>query len=292
MRAVALKKNDAAISPQLICEVRNTHGGLLGLAPSRYNAPFTSAPQRPSLFMSEKIWYLKRCDLFGRMGDAQLAELERHCRTREFARGTPIYLPADHADGVLLMATGRAKICSFNDDGKQAILAFIEPGEIFGELALLGGSEREEYAEALEKSTIVLIPREVMQQVVEDNPQVSLGITRLFGLRRRRIERRLKYLLFRSNRERLVHLLVELAEQYGERTVDGILLKIKLSHQDLASIIGSTRETVTVLLGEMQNEGLLQLGRRKIVLTNVDRLAKSIRVDPPRVPAPSQTARS
>lgn len=233
--------------------------------------------------MTEKLWYLKSCELFRRLEADDLATLERRCRSRQFTRGTPIYLPADQSDGVLLMAEGRAKICNFTDEGKQSILAFIEPGEIFGELALVEGGDRDEYAEAVEKSTVILIPSEVMNQLVEQNPHVSLGITKLFGLRRRRIERRLKYLLFRSNRERLVSLLLELAEQYGQTTPDGVHLKIKLSHQDLASIIGSTRETVTVLLGELQDESFLQLGRRKIVITALENLADSISAPVPKL---------
>jgi CRP-like cAMP-binding protein len=214
--------------------------------------------------------------------------LELRCRARQFPAGTPVYLPADQADAVLLLAEGRVKIGNFTEAGKQTILAFIEPGEIFGELTLVGSSDqsgqREEYAETLEKSMIFLIPADTMRQLIEENPHVSLGITKLFGLRRKRIERRLKYLLFRSNRERLIHLLLELAEQYGRRTAEGIVLGIRLSHQDLANIIGSTRETVTVVLGELQAQGLLELGRRKIVLTDIDRLADSVNVAlPPRL---------
>ncbi len=233
--------------------------------------------------MSERLWYLKSCDLFQQLSADQLAALESRCRVRQCPRGTPLYLPADHADGVLLLAQGRVKIGSFTEEGKQTILAFIEPGEIFGELSLMGTEQREEYAEAIEKSTIILIPKETMQQLLVENSSVSLGITKLFGLRRQRIERRLKYLLFRSNRERLVHLLIELAEQYGKQVEEGVELRIKLSHQDLASIIGSTRETVTVVLGELQNEGRLKLGRRKIVLKDIDKLADSIHVPSPQL---------
>ncbi len=230
--------------------------------------------------MSERLWYLKQCDLFQQLGAEQIAAIENRCRVRQFPRSSPIYLPSDHANGVLLLAQGRVKIGSFTEDGKQAILAFIEPGELFGELSLMGSQEREEYAEAVEKSTIVLIPNDVMQQLLMQNPEVSLGITRLMGLRRRRIERRLKYLLFRSNRERMIHLLMELAEQYGRETAAGLELKIKLSHQDLANIIGSTRETVTVVLGELQSEGYLELGRRKIILKDLARLAASVGIKP------------
>jgi CRP-like cAMP-binding protein len=226
--------------------------------------------------MSEKIWYLKQCDLFQRLSSDELTHLETRSRIRQFPKGSPIYLPADQADGVLLVASGRVKICSFTEDGRQTILAFVEPGELFGELALLEPGEREEFAEAAEKSDVILIPADAMRELAERNTAVSLGVTRLFGLRRRRIERRLKYLLFRTNRERLIHLLLELAEDYGRQLAEGVELGIKLAHQDLASIIGSTRETVTVLLGELQSQGLLKLGRRKIILTDLTRLAQSV----------------
>ena len=98
------------------------------------------------------------------------------------------------------------------------------------------------------------------------------------------MERRLKSLLFRSNRDRLVHLLLELAEKYGRPTVEGVVLGIKLSHQDLASIIGSTRETVTVLLGELQQEGQLRIERRRIILTQFERLAAGFNIAPPPLP--------
>jgi CRP-like cAMP-binding protein len=235
--------------------------------------------------MIEKLWHLKRCDLFERLSPDELRRLELHSRARSFAKRTPIYLPADEAKSVFLLAAGRAKICHITPDGKQSILAFIEPGELFGELALLGGllggpldgtGQREEYAEAVEPTTVVMIPGEEMQRLLEQHPQVSLGITRLIGLRRRRIERRLKQLLFLPNRDRLTHLLLELAEQYGKPTPAGLELGIRLSHQDLANVIGSTRETVTTLLGELQAEGLLQLARRKIVILDADRLAGAV----------------
>ena len=226
--------------------------------------------------MAEKYWYLKDCDLFEQLSPDELSDLESRCRIRKFPAKTPIYLPADEADGVLLMQSGQAKLCGITPDGKQSILAFVDAGEMFGELALFESGERDEYAETVTASTIVLIPAEHMKRLVERNPSVAMGVTRLVGLRRRRIERRLKYLLFHSNRERLIHLLLELLEQYGRSTSDGIELGIKLSHQDLASIIGSTRETVTVILGELQSEGLVRTGRRKVVVRDVDRLSRSM----------------
>ena len=189
--------------------------------------------------MSEKYWYLKRCNLFERLAPEQIKQVESRCRIRKFPRKSPIYLPADQADGVLLLAEGRVKICGFTPDGKQSSLAFIEPGELFGELAVIEQGQREEYAEAVEQSTVLLIPADEMQRLMATFPEGTLGVTKLIGLRRKRIERRLKYLLFHYNRDRLIHLLLELADTYGKPLGRQIELGIKLTHQDLASIIGS-----------------------------------------------------
>ena len=232
--------------------------------------------------MTEKIWHLRRCNLFEQLTPEQISRLESRSLSRTYQRKSPIYLPGDHAKDVLLMAAGRAKICSLTEDGKQAIFGFIEPGELFGELAVLGVGERENYAEAVEKSTVIMIPSDALLELMEELPRLSIGVTKLIGLRRRRIERRLKNLLFRSNRQRIVHLLLELIEQYGTRTPDGVLIRIKLSHQDLADIIGSTRETVTVVLGNLQREGYVVISRRKIVVVDLERLAASVNEPPPR----------
>jgi CRP-like cAMP-binding protein len=231
--------------------------------------------------MDDKFWYLKNCNLFALLTSEQIERLESRSRSRKYERNSLIYLPTDHSESVLLLTAGRVKIYHLTGEGKQALLAIIDPGELFGELAIFDSGVREEFAEAMESSTVVMIPGDEIQRLMEAHPNVSLGVTRLMGLRRRSVERRLKSLLFRSNRERLIHLLLELAEKYGRPTPEGTLIGIKLSHQDLASMIGSTRETVTVLLGELQSAGDLTIKRRQIILTQLDRLAACIDADPP-----------
>jgi CRP-like cAMP-binding protein len=235
--------------------------------------------------MTEKLWFLKNCRVFEQLQADTLARLEAVSTTKTFAKKSPIYLPADTSQTVFLLVKGLAKICHLTPDGKQSILAFIEPGELFGELVIFGEGQRDEYAEAVEVTTVVRIPGQAMQDALGRSPAFTMGITKMIGLRRQRIERRLKNLLFLSNRDKLVHLLLELSEQYGRKSPNGIDLGIKLSHQDLANVIGSTRETVTVVLGELQSEGLIQVGRRRVTLVSLDNLASSVHVDPPSLPA-------
>ncbi|MEW4486998.1 Crp/Fnr family transcriptional regulator [Thalassoglobus sp. JC818] len=237
--------------------------------------------------MDEKLWFLKECPLFERLTEQQIEHLESASQSRSFGKGEMIYLPSDASESVLLLTKGRVKLFHVTSDGKQALLALIEPGEVFGELAVFDGGQREEFAEAMMPSTLIRIPKAIVQELMESEANVAIGITKLMGFRRRRVERRLKSLLFRSNRERLIHLLIELADQYGVRTPDGVRLKIKLSHQELASIIGSTRETVTVVLGDLQSEGKLTIERRHLILNNIEQLASSIGVTSPKIPVDS-----
>ncbi len=222
--------------------------------------------------MAEKVWYLKQVDWLSQLTAEEAARLEARARVRKFAKGEMVYFPQDAGETVLLLAAGRIKLKNITPDGKEAILAFIEEGELFGELALLDGSPRGEFAEAVLESQVIAIPAEDLQHVMQQRPDVALGITRLVGLRRRRIQNRLQNILFRSNRERVTHLLLELVETHGVRDGAQWRIGLRLSHQDLASLIGATRESVTLILGQLQLEKLIRVRRRQLTILDRDRL--------------------
>ena len=233
--------------------------------------------------MAKAFWHVSHCSLFQQLSPDQLAQLEQKARSRTFAKGDAVYLPTDQADSVFLLAEGRIRLCSITQDGKQAIMAFVEPGEVFGELALFHSSNHEERAEAATAATVILLPGEDVRRFMENCPQLAIGVTKLIGFRRARIERRLRGLLFRSNRDRLIQLIVELAEQYGKKHPLGVAIGIALSHQELASIIGATRESVTMILGDLQAEGLLQVMRQRLLVQDIRRLAGIVQLNVPSI---------
>ncbi len=219
-----------------------------------------------------KLWYLKRCDLFERLTAEQAEQVERQASMRTFPRGGLIYAPGDSGQSVLVVARGRVKIKGITADGKEFILAFVDEGEIFGELGLFDDSPREEFAEAAETTDILALRREDLLRLLEARADVVMKITKLIGLRRKRVETRLKNLLFRSNRQRVAGLLIELLESHGEKNGRGWAINLPLSHQELAGLIGATRETVTITLGQLQLDGLIRVQRKKITIINRDGL--------------------
>jgi CRP-like cAMP-binding protein len=123
--------------------------------------------------MDNHVWYIKSCRLFERLSVEQLAQLERHARIRRYAKGATVHLPSDAGNAVFLLAEGRVKLCSTTPDGKQAILAFIDPGELFGELAHLEQSQREEHAETMTASTLVLLPAGAIEHLMNESPALT-----------------------------------------------------------------------------------------------------------------------
>lgn len=233
--------------------------------------------------MDEKIWFLKRPELFERLSPAERGKLERRAAVRSFRRGEIIYFPTDPGQSVLVLARGLVKLKALSPEGKETILAFIEEGELFGELALVDEEPRDEYAEAAADSRVIAIPRGDLLALMEQRSDIALYVTRLVGFRRRRIENRLRNLLFRSLRERIAALLLELIDAHGEQQGAAWEIRLRLSHQELASLIGATREAVTATLSHLQAEGMIQAMRRRIRILNRARLLEEVQADAPRV---------
>ena len=229
--------------------------------------------------MTSKLWHLKRCNLFETLTAEEAERLEQRAMMRRFRKGGIIYGPDEPGRSVLVVAGGRVKIKGLTSDGKELILAFIDEGEIFGELALIDDSPRNEFAEAVDDTEVLSIPCEEVSRLMETRPELAMGITKLLGLRRKRIETRLKNVMFRSNRQRVIGVLLELLDSHGERLDQTWRLRLRLSHQDLASLIGSTRETVTIVLGQLQYEGFIRVKRRSITVLDRERMiAESLAV--------------
>lgn len=220
--------------------------------------------------------YLQTSRIFGSLSATQLERIISNSSVRNLPSKTQIRIPTSQSTQVHLLLSGLAKVSYLTRDGKQPILYFVNPDELVGEQAIFHAHVSEDYVTTMEKCQVATMPANVLRDLVLSDPVFSTAISELISRRRMRSESRTRQLLFLSNRERLTHLLLDLADQYGTGTVEELDLNVRLSHQDLANYIGSTRETVTVVLGKMQLEGLLSVKRRQITLLDVRALAKSV----------------
>ena len=186
----------------------------------------------------------------------------------------PICFPGQPADTIYLLKQGRVKISWVNDKGQEATICLLEPGEIFGETEALGGLPRETHVQALEPVLVCEIAREDFERFLDRCPTVGIRLLKNVGRRLRNIESKFSDLVFHSAPARLAKLLLQLSESLGERDQGTIRLNVRLTHQNLASLIGTSRETVSALLGQFQRQVLLIQDRRQICLLDTDKLAE------------------
>lgn len=218
------------------------------------------------------LWYLRKIPLLEGIAPEQLQELVSKVELREIARRQVIYLPGDPGEGVFFINGGRVKCSKVTRDGKELTLAYRGAGEIFGELAVFEESPREEMAEAMKNAIITELPCSEFRGLLLANAELAFRFAGIVGERRRALETKLEHLVFRDVQAKLAALLLELGEEYGTETDEGLQVGVKITHQEMANLIGSTRETISLTLAQFKNRGLLTMNGRTVVLVDLEGL--------------------
>jgi len=223
---------------------------------------------------NKKLWYLKRINVFSGLSWGEMRELKRITRMVSYGKNEMIYLPGDPSETVFLLKKGRVKISRLSEEGREATLAILEPGEIFCELEALQAVPRESLVQALEPVMVCEIRREDFNRYLYQCPEVGGKVIKWFGGRLRQIETRVSDLVFKSASARLAQLLIDLSRSMGISENGSIRLQTRLTHQNLANLIGTSRETVSTLISQFVNHGLIAQDRRYILILDENRLSK------------------
>ena len=216
--------------------------------------------------MSEtsNLWYFENVDLFELLCPTKVGNMEENQIITKFNKGDFIYFPEDQVKNVYMIAEGRIRIGTYNDDGKEIVKAILSTGELFGEMALTGEEIRSDFAQAMDNNTRVC-PMSVddMQKLMADNNELSFKIVKLMGLRLRKLERRIESLVFKDARTRIVEFLKEAAEWKGRKVGYETLIPTSLTHKDIAQLTGTSRQTVTTILNELKDDNIIILTEDK-----------------------------
>lgn len=219
------------------------------------------------------MWYLRKIPLLEGVTPERLTELAQEVEIREIPRRQVIYLPGDPGDRVFFINGGRVKCSKVTRDGKELTLAYRGAGHIFGELCVIDGTPRDEMAEAMKNAIITEVPRDLFKELLLSDSKLCFTFACIVGDRRRQIETKLEHLVFRDVQAKLAALLLELADEYGVEHEDGTQIGLKITHQEMANLIGSTRETISLTLAQFKKKGLLDLNGRTVILKDNDGLS-------------------
>jgi CRP-like cAMP-binding protein len=226
---------------------------------------------------AERLWYLRQIRLFERLSEPDLQRLAQLSEMREYTRGEVIQRTRPPADVIQFVKMGRVKISTYSPDGKEQVLALLDPGDLFGELTPSTLPLRVR-AEAFDRAVVCSIDRAVFEDVVRNTPDVALKVIQTLARRLQAAEQEIEDLALRDVPARLASVLLRLADGYGEEHERGVRLSFRLTHQDLAHMIGSTRETVTMIMSRFRDGRLITVDRRTLIVLDRQGLAAVARL--------------
>jgi len=222
-----------------------------------------------------KLWYLENFNLFEGLSPDKIKELGKKLSMSNKDKNEIIYFADEPSNSIFLLKEGHVKLTRISDDGKEAITAVLKPGEIFGELAIAGGSIREDTAIALDETIICTISKENFENLLIENPKLNLRITKIIGMKLQRVERNLENLTFKDSSTRIIDFLIRYAEEYGKKIGDEVFIKTTLTHQDIANLTATSRQTVTTVMNNLKDEKIIDFSRNKIIVRNSGKLRNS-----------------
>lgn len=235
----------------------------------------TMAQRESNIYLQDEkraLWCLKKLPLFQDLTHDTLARLAESVQLIEARRRFVIYLPGDPGRAVYFLSSGRVKISKVTRDGKELTLDYRAPGDLFGELCLIDGGPREEMAESMDSSLIAEVDRNTFERLVQREGLVGYRLSKILAQRRREIENKLENLIFKDVNSKLAELLLRLGSEYGIDDSRGTLVALKITHQEMANLIGSTRETVSLTLSQFKRSGLIRTDGRKVILSDREAL--------------------
>lgn len=217
--------------------------------------------------------FIRNFPLFSSLNQSEYEQLENMLEFKVKPKYSFIYLPDQSSDVIYFLAKGTIKIGMHSNDGKEVIKSLIHPMAMFGELGLIGEQKRQDFAQALKQDVhIYTLKIDDFRKLMRFNFDLCNKVMSLFGSRLMKAENKLESLIFKDARTRIIDFIKDSIGQRGRRVGYEMLLKHSLTHQDIANITCTSRQTVTLVLNELKKSDLIYFNRGKILVRDMERL--------------------
>jgi len=248
-------------------------GAMLKRFLERQSGPDIDPPSGPPLTETElKAGLLREVDLFAGLSPTELKEISRTLPMQTCRVGGLVTSPDDDDERLYVIKRGRVRLYRLTPDGKQLTLELLDKGRIVGRMAWLGQQLTDAYAEAIEDALICSFTPDELKRLIDRFPSVGVNIIRYLSGRLAASEREREVMAFRSVEQRLAARLVELSERFGQPTEGGTAIDARLTQQELADMIGTSRETLATTVASLRERGLLEMHNQRVVILDVPRV--------------------
>lgn len=220
--------------------------------------------------------YLKQVPLFVDLADEDIRQLMAMARKRVFRSGEVIFHRDDPGQVLYVIKEGKVKISLISPDGQEISLVVFGKGECFGEFALLDGLPRSADAIALEKVECYTLQRSDFHNAIIKNPKIAIQVLEVLSKRLRTTDQMVEDLIFLDVYGRVAKKLLELADAHGTRVDNGIRIDVRLTQQELASMVGASRESVNKVMGYFTDKNFISTDKHRITLHRITELKRRI----------------
>jgi len=224
----------------------------------------------------QQLWFLENIDVTGIFCPQKLGESMDSHSNKVYKKGDYVYLPDQSSDKIFFLTEGRVKIGSYGVNGKEITKAILNKGEVFGELSMIGEEKRRDFAYAMEETQLCVLTVDEMKTLMKDHSQLSLFFMKIMGSRVLDMESRLESLVFKDSRSRIIEYLVKLVAKNGQRVGYEWVVRKFITHQEIANLTATSRQTVTTVLNELRTMDLLTFNRKRLLVRDLDKLKEEI----------------
>jgi CRP-like cAMP-binding protein len=212
---------------------------------------------------------LRKTPLFATLNEGETQALRRRVSSKHYDRGELLFSEGDGCRGLFIVGRGKIRIFKLSASGREQTLAIEGPGSSFAELPVFDGGNYPASAAASEDAEVLFISRKDFQDFCREHPEVGLKVIAVVGSRLRRLVGFIEDLSFSTVRQRLIALILRLAQASATRSSEGVHVELSKSQQDLAAELGTVRELISRNLGRLQAEGYLDIDGRSIVVKDL-----------------------
>lgn len=220
---------------------------------------------------------LKKVPLFAEFGDEELGAVAALVQTRRFAKHAVLVYEGDPGDALYIVVKGNVAVTRLSNEGKESILSILKEGDFFGEMGVLDASPRSATIKALGEVEVAILSRRDFLDMLARSAQMSLRLVLTLSARLRATNQAIQAASYQDIRTRLASLLLNLEKNFGERVEGGTRLTLRLTNQEMANMIGTTRETVNRMLNRFWDEKLIDMRTANVVITEHDKLQAILR---------------
>lgn len=219
-----------------------------------------------------KYDYLKQISIFSQLKEEFLQKIDHISIIRNFTKGRIIFVEGEPGEAFYYIKSGLVKISKDSSDGREHILHILNEGHVFAEVTLFNNTSYPATAEVLEEAQIGIIKNNDLEKLIVENPEISLELIKYLNHRLIEAQNKVRNLALYDTFGRTAQALVKLADDYGKKTSEGIELELSISRQELANIVGTTRETVIRVLAAFKKEKSIELDKSHIKIKDIEKV--------------------